>query len=71
MLSKIVVIALLVAIVAAVLLAGVFLVRDPATSRRTLRALTWRVSLQVALILFLVLAYFMGWIHPHGLMQTR
>jgi hypothetical protein len=71
MVSKIVVIAFLVAIVAAVLLAGVFLVRDPTNSRRTLRALTWRVSLQVALILFLVLAYFMGWIHPHGLMLNR
>ena len=68
MMSKIVVVVFLVAIIAAVLLAGVFLVRDPTSSRRVLRALTWRVSLQVGLILFLILAYLMGWIHPHGMM---
>lgn len=35
-------------------------------SRRLFTALSWRVGLQVALILFLVLAFFMGWIQPHG-----
>lgn len=35
-------------------------------SRRLFKALSWRVGLQVALILFLVVAFSMGWIQPHG-----
>lgn len=37
-------------------------------SRKVFYALSWRVGLQLALLLFLVLAYFMGWITPHGVM---
>lgn len=66
MLSKLIIVGLLIAIVAALGTAVVFLVRDPSSKRRTLRALAWRVGLQVALIVFLVLAFAMGWIQPHG-----
>ena len=67
----IIIVLLLIAIVIALFSGVFFLVRDPATSqnRRTLKALTWRVSLQVALILFLILAYFQGWIRPHGVLE--
>ena len=44
-----------------------YMLKDGSDKRRTVKALTWRVGLQLALILFLVLAYFMGWIEPHGL----
>jgi hypothetical protein len=66
MLPKILIVVLLLAIVASLVAGGFFLVRDPSRSRRTLNALTWRVALQLTLIIFLVLAFLMGWIHPHA-----
>lgn len=65
MLSKLIVVALLIGIVVALISGGVFLVKDPSTSRRTFKALSWRVGLQIALIAFLILAFFMGWLQPH------
>ncbi len=71
MVSKILIALFLLAIVVALFSGMVFMLRDPSTNanRRTLRALSWRVGLQVALILFLVLAVFMGWIQPHGILS--
>lgn len=66
MLLKIAIVALLIAIVVALVFGGVFLVKDPSTSRRTVKALSWRVGLQVALIVLLIVAFFMGWLKPHG-----
>jgi succinate dehydrogenase hydrophobic anchor subunit len=68
MLPKIVIVLLLIAIIIALFTGLRSLLQDPSTSdnRRTLRALTWRVALQVGLIVFLILAYFLGWIHPHA-----
>lgn len=65
MLVKLLIVALLLAIVIALVFGGVFLVRDPSTSRRTVKALSWRVGLQVALIVLLIVAFFMGWLKPH------
>lgn len=31
------------------------------------KALTWRIGLSIALFLFIMLAYLMGWISPHGM----
>lgn len=42
--------------------------RGPADSEKSaklLRALTWRIGLSVALFLFILFAYWRGWIHPH------
>jgi magnesium-transporting ATPase (P-type) len=68
MLVRLIIIAFLVAIVASLFSGLFFLLKDPSTSnnRRTVRALTVRVALSIAFALFLVLAYFMGWIHPHA-----
>jgi hypothetical protein len=66
MLIKLIILALLAAIIVALVYGGVFLVKDPSQSKRTVRALSWRVGLQVLLIAVLVLAFFMGWIKPHG-----
>lgn len=41
-----------------------------AKSRKVMYALSWRVGLQLALVLFLIVAYFMGWIAPHGVMPA-
>jgi hypothetical protein len=45
----------------------VYLVRDKGDSRKMVRALTWRVSLSVALFALLMLAWYAGLIAPHGL----
>lgn len=69
MLAKTVILLLLAAIVVALFAGAYFLLKDKASNdnRRTMKALTWRVSLQVGLIVFLIVAYFMGWIQPHNL----
>lgn len=68
MIPKLIIIAFLVAIVASLASGMVFLIRDPSSRRRTVTALTVRIGLSLLLIAFLVLAYFMGWIRPHGIM---
>lgn len=45
--------------------AVVFLVRDQSKTRRVLHALTVRISLSVALFLFLLFGYWMGWFAPN------
>jgi hypothetical protein len=71
MLVKIIILAFLLAIVASLFSGLFFLLKDPSNSgnRRTVRALTVRVGLSIAFALFLMLAYFMGWIHPHAVGQ--
>jgi len=66
MLIKVFVLIVLGAIVASLASGLVYLNRDQGGSRRTVRALTVRVSLSVALFMLLYLAYFAGWIQPHG-----
>lgn len=70
MLVKIVVVILLLGIVAALMTSMVFLVRDPSSQRRTLTGLKVRIALSLALIAFVLLSYFMGWIRPHGIYPT-
>ena len=67
MLPKLIVTVLLVAIVISLFSALFFMMKDSSKSKRTVRALTMRVGLQVALIVFLLIATMMGWIHPHGI----
>lgn len=59
---KIVVVAVLIAIVAALFAALVFLYRDAGRGKRVVWMLTVRVALSVGLIAFLVFAWWMGWI---------
>lgn len=66
-LPKIAVVLMLLAIVIALFSGMYFMLKDGSDKRRTVRALTWRVGLQLGLIGFLVLSYFMGWIQPHDL----
>jgi len=68
-LPKIVIVLVLVAILVALFSGLYFMLKDGSDRRRTVRALSWRVGLQVGLIGFLVVAYFMGWIQPHNVGQ--
>ena len=44
-----------------------YMLVDKGTTKRTFNSLTKRIALSVALILFVVLAIYMGWITPHGI----
>jgi succinate dehydrogenase/fumarate reductase cytochrome b subunit len=44
-----------------------YMLVDKGKTKRTVHALTWRIGLSVGLILFVVLAIYMGWIEPHGI----
>lgn len=61
---KLLVLILLLAIVVSLGSGLFFLGRDNEGSSRTLRALTIRVALSIALVVILLTAYFMGWIEP-------
>lgn len=43
-----------------------YMLVDKGQSKRTVNSLTKRIGLSVGLILFVVLAIYMGWIEPHG-----
>ena len=68
---KIIVVLALVAILAALLYAGISMVRDGRDGRpkthTMMRALAWRVGISVALVLGLLLSYKLGWIQPTGI----
>ncbi|HZM34317.1 MAG TPA: twin transmembrane helix small protein [Burkholderiales bacterium] len=59
-----VVIAMLIAIIASLASAAVFMLRSRGDPSRMAKALTWRVGLSVALFLLLTLGYAMGWFQP-------
>jgi len=64
-----------VGILGALAAAGVFMMRDgrdgkPKTGNM-MRALAVRVALSVALFLFVLLAWALGWIHPSGVPLGR
>jgi phosphotransferase system glucose/maltose/N-acetylglucosamine-specific IIC component len=44
----------------------VYLIRDMGTTNRTVNALTIRVGISVALFLFILFSYWMGWIEPRS-----
>ncbi len=60
-----------VGILAALALAGVFMMRDgrdgQPRSGKMMRALALRVALSVLLFAFILFSYWAGWIHPTGI----
>lgn len=64
---RFIVIIALIAVVAALFTALVFLYRDRGHGNRVVIALAIRVLLSMALIAFLVFSWWMGWISPTGL----
>ena len=66
MLVKTIIILVMLIILFALGSGMVFLVRDEGKTKRTVKALTWRIGLSLVLFLFLFLAFLMGWIKPHG-----
>jgi uncharacterized membrane protein len=64
---KYVVLAAFIGIFASLGSALFFLMRDKGTTNRTVNALTMRIGLSVALFIFVLFSYWMGWIKPTGL----
>lgn len=66
---------MLVAVLGALASAGVFMLRkgsgDNARSKGMARALAFRVGLSIALFLFILLSWYMGWVRPTGLPLGR
>lgn len=67
MLFKILIVLLLLAILASLTSGLVFLIRDRGESRRTVRSLTVRIALSVALFVLLIFGFITGLIQPHGI----
>lgn len=61
-----IVIACLVGIVASLGFGLFHLVSDKGESKKMVKALTFRIVLSLALFLFLLVAWWQGWIHPSG-----
>jgi Protein of unknown function (DUF2909) len=72
---KFVLLIALIAILGALAAAGLFMLRNGSSDKRRgpnmARALAVRVGISVALFLFILLAYTMGWIQPTGVPLTR
>ena len=62
-----VVLAFVVLILASLFSGLFFLIRDQGRSKRTVKALTWRVALSLTLFLLLLAGYYFGLIKPHGI----
>ena len=61
---KILIIVFLITIVYSLGSALVFLVKDHGEGDRTVKRLTWRIGLSLVLLLFVWLAYHLGWVEP-------
>jgi FtsH-binding integral membrane protein len=62
-----VILAFVVVILAALFSGLFFMVRDQGRSTRTVKALTWRIGLSLALFLLLLAGYYFGLLKPHGI----
>lgn len=67
MIAKAIIVLFLLVILGSLFSGLFFLVRDKGGSERTVRALTVRISLSVALFVLLMAGYATGILQPHGL----
>lgn len=66
MLSKIIIVAIFLGIIASMGSALFFLIKDKGQSDRTLKALTIRIGVSIALFALLFVFWGLGLITPHG-----
>ncbi len=67
MFIKIIILVVMLIIIGSLASGLFFLVQDKGKSKRTVKALTWRISLSFGLFIFLFLAFKFNWITPHAL----
>ncbi len=67
--SNTIIILFLIAIFASLTSGLYYLIRDRGQSQRTVKALSWRISLSLLLFFLLIIGFAAGLIQPHGLSQ--
>ena len=67
MFTKVLIILVMLVILVSLGSGIVFLVRDEGKTKRTVKALTWRIALSIGLFIFLILGFMFGFISPHGI----
>ena len=67
MLTKVIVIIVMLFILYSLGSGLYYLMKDKGDSTRTVKALTWRIGISLALFIFLLLGYYFGWLQPHGI----
>ena len=65
--AQLLIIAILGVIVFSLGSAMVYRVREPHGSKKTVRALTWRIGLSIGLFVLLMLGFVTGVLEPHGI----
>lgn len=60
MLVKLIIVILLLAVIVSLFSGLFFLVKDDATEKRTVKALTWRIGISIVAILFIIVAGMAG-----------
>lgn len=68
---KIIVLILLALIIISLGAGMISLIKDGGKSNRTVKFLTIRIILSVALFIILGMAFFFGWIQPHGIVPPQ
>jgi len=66
MLSKVIIVLMLLLILSALGFGLVSLIQDKGRSDRTVKALTWRIALSLALFFLLLIGFALGLIKPHS-----
>ncbi|MDR3501036.1 MAG: twin transmembrane helix small protein [Legionella sp.] len=67
MITKIIIIFAMIIIAGSLASGLVFLLRDSGNTKRTVKALTIRVAISLSLFIFLIIAFKLGLIKPHGI----
>ncbi len=67
MITKIIIIFVMIIIAGSLASGLIFLIKDKDNSKRTVKALTLRISISLILFIFLFIAYLLGYIKPHGI----
>ena len=67
MITKLIILFAMIIILGALFSSLLFLLRDSGNNQRSLKALTIRISLSLILFIFLIIAFKLGFITPHGI----
>lgn len=67
MLFKWIILLLLVCVLVSLGSGLFYLVRDRGTTQRTVKALTFRISLSLLIFILLIVGFMLGFITPHGI----
>jgi hypothetical protein len=70
MIIKIIILLLLALILISLGAGMVSLIKDRGETNRTVKFLTIRIVLSIALFVLLVISFLMGWIQPHGVIPS-